>query len=149
MIWTALFAYAHLLAAGIAGALLVAENWLLARPLDRRQLQLLARADLGYLLAVIAVVATGMARASFGAGLRHYLANPLFLLKLGIAAAWILAALVAAGQIAAWTREARPAPTFAPLSRDLERLRVLLALQVGLLALLPLPAALVARGFGA
>ena len=60
-----------------------------------------------------------------------------------------LGALLAASRIAVWSREARFGPTFAPLSRDLERLRLLVSLQLGLLALMPLPAVLLARGFGA
>lgn len=147
MIWRALFVYAHLLAAGLAGGLLLAEYWMLARPLDRRQLRLLATVDMGYLLALIAVVATGLARASIGAGLQYYLGNRLFLLKLGILGLVAVAAVAATVRIVVWSREVR-VTAFAPLTRDVERLRAVLGLQLGCFALLPLPAVLVSRGFG-
>ena len=37
MIWRALFAYLHLVAAGLTAAMLVGQYWMLRRPVDRVQ----------------------------------------------------------------------------------------------------------------
>jgi uncharacterized membrane protein len=148
MIWAALYAYFHLLAAGLAAGLLLVEYWWLAGPIDRRLARFLGLADLAYLLALIAAAATGIARISFGRGADAYLGNHLFLLKLLLLAVVMVVAMLPTRQYVAWVREARSARSFAPLSRDLERVRAAVALELGLLALAPLPAVLVSYGFG-
>jgi len=60
-------------------------------------------------------------------------------------------AIVAVGpslQYLRWNREARSAPSFAPLTREVERVRAAIALGLGLWLILPLISILVARGFG-
>ena len=149
MIWRALFAYLHLLTAGLTAALLVGQYWMLKRPVDRVQASLLGAMGLGQLLAGIAVIATGMALASaFGMGSAYYLGHPLFLLKMGIFAVLAVVSFLPLLQYVRWTREARRRPAFLPLTREVERVRAALSLMIGLMALLPLPAVLVARGFG-
>lgn len=145
----AIFAWLHLSAAGLAAGLLLAEYWLCRRPLDRQQVRLLGAADLGYLLAIIASLATGLARLLYyGQDPGYYLSNRLFLLKIAIFIGIVLAAVTANRQFVRWNREARLAPVFAPLTREVDRIRALIALQAVLWLLLPLPAVLVARGYG-
>lgn len=149
MIWRALFAYLHLVAAGLTAALVVGQYWMLKRPVDRVQATLLGAMGLGQLLAGAAVIATGMALAStFGMGSGYYLRHPLFLLKMGIFAVLAVVSILPLLQYVQWTREARRRPAFLPLGREVERVRAALSLMIGLMALLPLPAVLVARGFG-
>jgi len=149
MIWRALFAYLHLLAAGLTAAMLVAQYWMLKRPVDRVQVTLLGAMGLGQLLAGAAVIATGMALAStFGMGSGYYLGHPLFLLKMGLFAVLAAVSILPLLQYVHWAREARRRPAFLPLLREVERVRAALSLMIGLMALLPLPAVLVARGFG-
>lgn len=149
MIWRALFAYLHLLAAGLTAALLIGQYWLLKRPVDRVQATLLGAMGLGQLLAGIAVIATGIALASsFGMGVGYYLGHPLFLLKMGIFAVLAAVSFLPLLQYVHWTREARRRPAFLPLGHEVERVRAALSLMIGLMVLLPLPAVLVARGFG-
>jgi uncharacterized membrane protein len=50
--------------------------------------------------------------------------------------------------IVRWNGEARSAASFAPALSELELLRATVALEVGLFALLPLPAVLLSRGAG-
>lgn len=150
MIWRALFTYAHLLSAGLAGGLLVGQYWLLKRPVDRMQVGLLGAMGLGQLLASIAALATGSALASsFGMGTGYYLGHPLFLLKMGIFLVLGAVSALPLRQYVRWSKELRRRPAFAPLGREVERVRAALSLMLGLMALLPLPAILVARGFGA
>lgn len=143
MIWAALFTYLHLLAAGLMAGLLLAQHWLLKRPVDRQQVTLLGALGLGQLLAAIASLATGSAlAASFGAGLDAYLGSAMFLLKMGL---FLLLAAVSGLpllQYVQWSREFRQKGRFAPLGREVERVRAALSLMLGLLALLPLPAVL-------
>jgi putative membrane protein len=127
----------------------MAEYWLCRRMPDRVQVRLLAMADLGYLLALITSLATGLARlVYFGQESAYYHANRLFWLKITV---FVAIALVAAGpsiQFLRWSREARSAPTFAPLSREVDRVRAAIALGLGLWLVLPLLAVMVARGYG-
>ena len=145
----ALFAWVHLLAAGIGAGLLLTEYWLCRRMPDRTQAQLLGTVDLGYQLALIASLATGLARALYyGQAADYYLGNRLFWLKIAIFLVIILVAIAPTLQYIRWNREARTAPTFAPLTRDLERVRASISLGRGLWLVLPLIGILVARGYG-
>jgi len=64
-------------------------------------------------------------------------------------AAWIgLMALAPTLQYIRWNREARVAPAFAPLTREVDRVRASIAFGLGLWLILPLLAILVARGYG-
>jgi putative membrane protein len=145
----AFFAWLHLLAPGIAAGLLMTEYWLCRRTPDRAQARILGMVDLGYFLALIATLATGLARALYyGQDGAYYAANRLFWLKIAL---FLAACLVAVGptlQFIRWNREARAAPVFAPLSRELERVRGSIALGLGLWLILPLLGILVARGYG-
>ncbi|MGH8134780.1 MAG: DUF2214 family protein [Steroidobacteraceae bacterium] len=143
------FAWLHLVAVGLAFGLLLSEYWLCRRIPDRLQVRLLGTVDLGYFLALTGSVATGLARVLFfGQDTVYYLANRLFWLKIALFVAIGLIALFPTRQYIRWNREARIAPAFAPLTRELERVRGSLALQLGLMLLLPLLALLVARGYG-
>jgi putative membrane protein len=145
----AVFAWLHFLAAGVGVGLLLVEYWLCRRMPDRLQARLLGQVDLGYQLALIGSLATGLARALYyGQDGSYYLANRLFWLKIAIFLAIVLAALGPTLQYIRWSREARTAPTFAPLTREIERVRASISLGLGLWLILPLIAVLVARGYG-
>jgi putative membrane protein len=145
----AVFAWLHLIAVGLAAGLLLSEYWLCRRIPDRVQVRLLGTVDLGYYLALIGSLATGLARALyFGQDTAYYLANRLFWLKIVLFVAIGLIAVFPTLQFIRWNREARTAPAFAPLSRELERVRGSIALQMGLMLLLPLDSVLLARGYG-
>jgi putative membrane protein len=145
----AVFAWLHLLAFGVAAGLLLAEYWLCRRMPDRTQARLLGMVDLGYLLALIASLATGLARALYyGQDAAYYAANRLFWLKISIYVVVVLVAVAPTLQYIRWNREARSAPTFAPLTREIERVRANIAFGLGLWLILPLLAILVARGYG-
>jgi len=136
-------------AVGLAAGLLLSEYWLCRRIPDRLQVRLLGTVDLGYFLALTGSLATGLARVLFfGQDTAYYLANRLFWLKIALFIAIGLLALFPTLQFIRWNREARTAPAFAPLTRELERVKASLALQLGLMLLLPLLSILVARGYG-
>ncbi len=145
----AIFAWLHLLAIGVAAGLLLTEYWLCRRMPDRTQARLLGTVDLGYLLALIAGLATGLARALYyGQDIAYYLSNRLFWLKITIFLALVLVAVTPTLQYVRWNRDARTAPIFAPLTREVDRVRASIALGLGLWLILPLLGVLVARGYG-
>jgi putative membrane protein len=145
----ALFAWLHLLAIGLGAGLLLAEYWLCRRPLDRLQVRLLGQVDLGYQLALIGSLATGLGRALyFGQAADYYLSNRLFWLKIAIFVMIAIVAIAPSLQYLRWNREARTAPAFAPLTREVQRVRSSIALGLGLWLILPLIGILVARGYG-
>jgi putative membrane protein len=145
----AVFAWLHLLAIGAGVGLLMAEHWLCRRMPDRLQVRLLGQVDLGYQLALIGAFATGLARSLYyGQDPVYYLDNRLFWLKIAVFAGMAIVAIGPSLQYLRWNREARSAPTFAPLTREVERVRSAIALGLGLWLILPLISILVARGFG-
>jgi len=145
----ALFAWLHLLAIGVGAGLLLAEHWLCRRPLDRLQVRLLGQVDMGYQLALIGSLATRLGRALyFGQAADYYLSNRLFWLKIAIFVMIAIVAIAPSLQYIRWNREARSAPAFAPLTREVERVRSSVALGLGLWLILPLIGILVARGYG-
>ena len=145
----AVFAWLHFLAIGVGAGLLLAEHWLCRRMPDRTQARLLGQVDLAYQLALIASLATGLARAIyFGQDAAFYLSNRLFWLKIAIFGLIVVVAVAPTLQYIRWNREARSAPTFAPLTRDIERVRGSIAFGLGLWLILPLIGVLVARGYG-
>jgi putative membrane protein len=145
----AVFAWLHLLAIGVGAGLLLTEYWLCRRMPDRIQVRLLGQVDMGYQLALIGSLATGLARALYyGQDVPFYLANRLFWLKIAIFFMIVVVAIAPTLQYIRWNREARTAPTFTPLERDVERLRASIALGFGLWLILPLIGILVARGYG-
>lgn len=148
-IFAAVFAWLHLAAVGTGAGLLLAEHWLCRRMPDRLQARLLGQVDLAYQLALIGAFATGLARVLYyGQDGAYYLANRLFWLKMGLFVALAGVAIAPSLQYLRWNREARASPAFAPLTRDVERVRAAIALGLGLWLILPLLSVLVARGFG-
>ena len=145
----AVFAWLHLLAIGVGAGMLLTEYWLCRRMPDRIQARLLGQVDMGYQLALIGSLATGLARALYyGQDVPYYLANRLFWLKIAIFFMIVVVAVAPTLQYIRWNREARTAPTFTPLERDVERVRASIALGLGLWLILPLIGILVARGYG-
>ncbi len=140
-----LFAYLHLVASGLAAGLVIAEYWAQSRAIDRRQARLLAALDLNYLLALATAAATGIAcLMQHPAGAAFHLASDLFRTKLAVFALLLAGALPASMLIARWHREARSAPSFAPLPREASSLRACLVLELACFALLPLPSVFMA-----
>lgn len=145
----ALFAWLHLAAAGVAAALLMTEYWLCRRIPDRLQAKLLGMVDLGYVLALIASLATGLARALYyGQNAGYYLANRLFWLKIAVFLLISAAAIAPSIQYVRWNRQAGAMPAFAALTQEVERVRANIAFGLGLWLIAPLLGILVARGYG-
>ena len=148
--WTdALFAYLHF-AAIFTLLWFLAKEWTLfkAGP-DALDAKRLALADLGYFLAAMAVLATGLTRALAGAKpWVFYAHNPVFHAKIGVFLLIALVSIVPTRAFLRWRRAAASDPAFRPDPAEWRRMRVFLMIELHLIALLPALAVLMSRGIG-
>ncbi|MGY4531514.1 putative membrane protein [Pseudomonas sp. TE3786] len=145
----AIAAYLHYLAIFLLFALLTLEHQLFKLPLDLARARSLMRIDTAYGVAAGLVLATGAARVLwYGKGLDYYLHNSVFHAKFGL---FILVGLLSAVPTVVFLkwRSAVKAGEVPQVSAQQARL-VTLVIRLELLGLLVLPllAALMARGHG-
>ena len=148
MITEALAAYGHFISIFTLLALLVAEAALYRRTLAESTLTLLRRLDALYLVAAIAVIATGSARVFFFAkGAAFYAANPLFWVKMAL---FLAVGLLSVPPTLHYIRSAKrlSGGTLVIEDKSYRRIRGCLTAQLLLFALIPLAATLMARGIG-
>ncbi len=145
----AVVAYLHYLGIMCLLAALAGQHLLLTRSLDVDRARQLARTDRVYWLSTAVVVVTGLLRMMlFGKGMAFYTGNPLFHLKMTLFGAVLLLSIYPAMQFS-YLRQL-VAETDRPSLREGARRRVVIMLRGGLLglALIPLVAALMGRGYG-
>jgi len=137
----------HLSVLALIGCL--AGEWALLRlPPNERWVEWLPRVDLAYGLLAALVLAAGVGRVAWGLkGAGFYLANPVFWTKLGLFVVVGLVSVVPTLKYLRWRREHRACGAL-PGPLEIRRARSWVAAQAGLLAALPLLAALMARGLG-
>lgn len=149
MVLEAILAYAHLLAiltlvvfVGSSAALCRAE-WLNAAALER-----LARVDLIYGIAAVAVLLTGLARVFWGVkGVHWYAGNWLLHLKVGMFVLVALMSIRPSLTIRRWVRRLRSDGSL-PEQTEIRHTRARIMGQAHVIALIPLVAVFLARGFG-
>ena len=145
----AIYAYLHF-AAIFTLLWFLAKEWTLfkAGP-ERLDAKRLALADLGYFLAALAVLATGLTRALAGAkGWAFYAHNPLFHAKVGTFVLIALVSIWPTRMFLRWRRAAAADPAFRPAAAEWRNVRIFLMIELHLIALIPLLAVLMARGIG-
>ena len=149
MVLESLLAYAHFLAILTMVVFLGSEaaltriEWLNAAVVAR-----LARIDLIYGIAAVLVLATGVARTVWGVkGFGYYWSNPLLYVKLGLFLSIVLLAIRPTLTFQRW-RRALAADGALPAAAEVKSTRLLVMIQAHLLALIPLAAVFLARGFG-
>ncbi len=141
-----LFAWLHFVAMLALGSTLVAELVLCTASLRAAQLAALLRVDSLYLLAAVAVLATGLARLIwFAKGPGFYLSNPSFQIKIGLFIAIGLLSLSPTRHYVRWRRAARDGRGDPPPA-EIARVHRYLVAELVLLAAMPLMASLMARG---
>ena len=142
-------AYLHYLSIIGVGACLVAELYLCTLELQPPYVRILARVDLTYLIAAIAVLATGLARLlASPKGLPFYLQNPVFYIKLALFVAVGLVSIAPTLQFLRWSRALKSGRERVLNDRDILSARRYIALELVLFAFIPLAAVLMARGIG-
>ena len=148
MVAQALVAYAHFLSIFTALAMLVAETALYRKHMRPGVIQVLPRLDLAYLMAVVAIIVSGLLRVFyFAKGADFYAANPIFWLKMAM---FILVGLLSLPPTFEFLRNRRIVGNRG-LELDRDRLRFIrgfLIAELVVFALIPLAATLMARGIG-
>jgi len=150
MLWhDAAFSYLHFVFVLILAGALVAEVFVLRLPVDSRVARLLLRIDLFYGVSSVGVILAGVARVVWGAkGSEFYIAQPFFWAKM---ATFLIIGVISATptrRFLRWVKEANAAPSFTAPDADVARMRRFVMIELHLLALVPLFAALMARGIG-
>jgi putative membrane protein len=130
-------------------AILAIELALVRPGLDAATIKRLARIDLGFGLAAAAVILAGLARVFFGLkGPAYYLANWIFWTKMGIFALVGLLSIQPTLRFLAWRRLVEADANAVPPLSDIMRVKRVIHLEAGLVLLLPILAAAMARGYG-
>lgn len=145
----AILAYLHLLAILTMVVFIASEaalcriEWLNAKVVER-----LVRLDAIYAGAAVAVLATGVARTIWGVkGTAWYWTNPLLHIKLTL---FVVVALLSIGPTRSylrWRKRLRADGTL-PSEAEVRKTRKLVMIEAHLIALVPLAAVFLARGFG-
>ena len=144
-----LLASFHHLAVFSLAAILSAEIFLTAGPIDDRIALRLARVDAWFGIMAAIALAAGLMRLFFGAkGLDYYLANWFFWAKMALFATVALISIAPTFSFIVWRRRVRADASFRPPTSEIARLRRALYAEAGLFALIPLCAAAIARGYG-
>lgn len=147
MLAEALLAWLHYLAIFILVVALAAEAVLLRPAMSAGTARRLATYDRLYLFAALAVLATGLLRLTLGAkGMGFYAANPWFHAKMTLFVVIGLCSIAPTLAFLRWKRQAAAQPDFVPADAEVKRARRWVMVQSHLIVLLPLFAALMARG---
>jgi putative membrane protein len=143
-----LLAYVHYLSIIVLGAFLTAEL-LVCRPgLGPEQVRLLPRLDMVFFAGALLALVTGLLRLFFYAkGVGFYLPNPAFHAKITLYVVVAGVSIVPTLRFIRWKR-ALDAGGPPPSRQAVARVRRLIHLELGLFALIPLMAVLMARGIG-
>lgn len=139
----------HLIVFGIAAVL--AAELALMRPaaMSPRTVRLLGRFDAFYGGLALAIIIVGFARVWFGAkGADFYLHNPIFWSKIGAFAIVGLISIKPTLRILAWQRALKLNAEFVPEVAESGVLRRWMLAEIHVFALVPVFAAMMARGIG-
>jgi len=149
MLQDALLAWFHYLAIFVLVVLLTAEAVLLRPGMAAAAVPRLARYDRLYGLSALVVAITGVLRLTLGAkGSAFYLANPWFHAKIGLFVIIALCSIPPTLRLLRWRRHAARDAGFVPADGDIRRVRRWVMIEAHLFMMLPLFAALMARGIG-
>jgi putative membrane protein len=144
-----LLASFHHLAVFSLAAILSAEVFLTAGPIDDRMALRLARVDAWFGIMAAIALAAGLLRVFFGAkGYEYYLVNIFFWAKMALFVGIALLSVAPTYSYIVWRRQVRADPSFRPPKDEITQLRRTLYVEAGLFALIPLCAAAMARGYG-
>jgi putative membrane protein len=144
-----LLASFHHLAVFSLAAILSAEIFLTAGPVDGSMALRVARVDAWFGIVAAIVVAAGLLRVFFGAkGYEYYYVNIFFWAKMALFVGVGLVSVAPTMIYIGWRRRVRADPSFQPPADEIKQLRQALYVEAGLFALIPICAAAMARGYG-
>lgn len=149
MLTDALLAWLHYQAIFLLIVALTAEAVLLRPDIQSPAISRLLNYDRVYLTSAILVVITGGLRLAFGVkGLAFYMSNPWFHAKIAVFIAIGLCSIPPTLSFLNWKKTANLHPGLLPDNAAIKRARRWVMLEAHLIILLPLFAALMARGVG-
>lgn len=145
----ALVAYLHYLSIFALFALLSIEHVLFKAPLDLSRARSLMITDIAYGICAGVVLATGVARVLwFAKGTGYYLGNSLFHAKVGLFILVGLLSILPTYVFFNWRNAVQAGQVPEPSPRQLRLVTWSIRLELLLLLVIPLLAALMARGYG-
>ncbi len=149
MDWDLVLASAHHLAVFTLVALFAAEFALLRPGLGGGRIRQLARIDMAYGAVAGLVIAVGVLRIFFGAiDPSYYWGNHAFWGKMGAFAVMGLLTIPPTLAIRRWDKASAGVADYAPPDEEIRANRRFVHLQAGVLVLIPIFAAAMARGYG-
>jgi putative membrane protein len=134
---------------GLASVL--AAELALMRPaaMSPQTVRLLGRFDAAYGVMALAILVVGFLRVKFGAkGHEFYMHNPVFWAKIAAFAIVGLISVKPTLRILAWQKRAKADAAFVPALDEVNALRRTMLLEIHVFALIPVFAAMMARGIG-
>ena len=143
-----LLAYLHYLSIVITGGFLIAELVMCRPDMTPEQRRRLPGIDVVFFVAALVALATGLLRLFFYTkGVSFYTGNPFFWTKMALYVIIAAISIAPTRAFGRWKRALNPggAP---PTALEIGSVRRLLHIELGLLALIPLMAVLMARGIG-
>ena len=142
-----LVAYLHYLSIILTAGFLVAELVTCRHGMTGEQAQHLATIDVVFLVSALAALATGLLRLFFYAkGVSFYTGNPTFWAKMAL---YVIVAVLSIKPTRTFVRWKHAAASgAAPAGDEIAGARRFIHIELGLLALIPLMAVLMARGIG-
>jgi len=143
-----LIAYLHYLSIIFVGGFLVAELVVCRVGMTIEQAKRLAIIDAIFFASALAALATGLLRLFFYAkGVSFYTGNPVFWAKMALYVIIAALSITPTRTFLRWKRTATERGA-APAGNEIAAARRLIHIELGLLALMPLLAVLMARGIG-
>ncbi len=138
----------HLVAFSLVA--IIAIELVLVRPgMDAATIRRLSRIDLGFGIAAGLMILVGFVRVFFGLkGSAYYLANWVFWTKMAVFAAIGLLSIQPTLRIIAWRRLIEVDSHAVPMRQDIMRVKRVIHVEAGLVLLIPILAAAMARGYG-
>ncbi|HLX24498.1 MAG TPA: DUF2214 family protein [Usitatibacter sp.] len=145
----AFLAYLHFISIFVLFGYLIVETVAIRSTLDAEAVRRLARSDIIYFGAAMAVLATGFLRLAFGAkGPDYYLSWWPIYAKLG---AFVVIAMISVMPTLAfirWRRMVANDPSWQVPPEEQRKMRRLIAIELHLAAVIPVFAVIMARGLG-
>ena len=139
-----LIAYLHYLSIILTAGFLVGELVMCRPGLTSEQARRLASIDVVFFVSALAALATGLLRLFFYAkGVSFYTSNPTFWIKMAL---YVIIAVLSIKPTRTFMRWKRAAGAAAPAADEIAGARRFIHIELGLLALMPLMAVLMARG---
>jgi putative membrane protein len=138
----------HVLVFGLAGVL-VAEMMLVRPQMTTADALKVGRIDIAFGVLAGLVLIVGLGRVYFGLkGADTYWHNAFFHAKLGAFLLVGIVSILPSMRFLKWRRETRLDPAFVPPLAEVEKIRRFIHLELAVFILIPVFAALMARGYG-